>query len=44
MQKLVEGMLSVGSWLTEDNRSCYIVYRLTEAVYRFTVGFHVALL
>ena len=39
MQKLIEGMLSVGSWLTEDNRSCHIIYRLTKTVYGFTVGF-----
>ena len=44
MEQLIEGMLSVGSWLTEDNRTGYIAYRLTEAVYGFTIGFHITLL
>ena len=44
MQQLVEGMLSVGSGLTEEYRTCHIVHRLTETVYRFTVGLHVTLL
>ena len=44
MQKLVEGMLSVGSWLTEDHRSGHIIHRLTKAVYGFTVRLHITLL
>jgi len=44
MQKLIEGVLSVGTRLTKDHRSGHIVYRLTEAVDRFTVGLHVKLL
>ena len=44
MQQLVEGMLSVGSGLTEEYRTCHIVHRLTETVYGFTVGLHICLL
>ena len=44
MQQLIEGMLSVGSGFTEDQRSCHIVNRLTKAVDGFTIGFHIHLL
>ena len=44
MEQLVEGMLSVCSRFTEDNRSGYIVKSLTETVHAFTVGLHVKLL
>ena len=44
MQQLIEGMLSVGSGLTEDQRSCHIVNRLAKAVDGFTIGFHIHLL
>ena len=44
MKKLIEGMLSVCSWFSKDYRSCYIIYRITETVYRFSVRFHIKLL
>ena len=44
MEQLVEGMLSVCSRFTEDNRSGYIVKSLTETVHALTVGLHVKLL
>ena len=44
MQQLIEGMLSVGSGLTKDQRACHIIHRLTKAVNGFTIGFHIHLL
>ena len=44
MQQLIEGMLSVGSGLTKDQRTCHIIHRLTKAVDGFTIGFHIHLL
>ena len=44
VEKLIERVLSVCSWLTEDDRSCYIINRFTETVYGFTVGLHITLL
>ena len=44
MKKLVEGMLSVGSRLTEDYRPRHIVHRLAKAVDRLAVRLHVKLL
>ena len=44
MEQLVEGMLSVCSRFTKDNRSCYIVKSLTETVHALTVGLHIKLL
>ena len=40
----IEGVLSGCSRLTEDNRTCHIVDRITETVYRLTVGLHIQLL
>ena len=37
-------MLSVCSRLSEDNRSCYIINRLTKAVYGFSIRLHIQLL
>ena len=37
MQKLIEGMLSVCSGLSEDNRPCHIGNRIAEAVDGFSV-------
>ena len=44
MEQLIEGVLAVGSGLTEDDRSCYIIYGLAEAVDGLAVGFHIQLL
>ena len=44
MQQLIEGMLSVGTWLAEENRTGRVIDRLAEAVDRFTVGLHIYLL
>ena len=44
VKELIERVLSIGSWLTEDNWSCHIVYWLAETVYSLAVGFHVTLL
>ena len=44
MEQLIEGMLSVGSRLSEDNRSGHIINRLTKAVHGFSVRFHIQLL
>ena len=37
-------MLTVCSRLAEDHRACNVIYRLTEAVDRLSVGFHISLL
>ena len=44
MQQLIEGMLSIGTWLAEENRTGRVIDRLAEAVDRFTVGLHIYLL
>ena len=44
VEQLVEGMLSVGTRLTEDHRTCLIIHRLSVAVYALAVGFHIKLL
>ena len=44
VKKLIEGVLSVCSRLSEDNRSCYIINRLTKTVYGFSVRLHIQLL
>ena len=44
MQQLIERMLSVGTWLAEENRTGRVIDRLAEAVDRFTVGLHIYLL
>ena len=32
VEKLIEGMLSVCSWFSEDHRTCRVIYRLAKAV------------
>ena len=44
MQQLIERMLSVGTWLAEENRTGRVIDRLAEAGDRFTVGLHIYLL
>ena len=44
MKKLIERVLSVSSWFSENHRSCHIIYWFSKTVYRFTVGFHIQLL
>ena len=44
MQKLVEGVLSVCSRLTEDHRACDVIDGLSVPVDVLSVGFHVQLL
>ena len=44
MQQLVEGVLAVCTGLTEDNGAGKVFNGLAEAVYGFTVRFHVSLL
>ena len=44
MQELVEGMLSVGSGLSEDDRTGFIIHRLAETVHTLAVRFHIELL
>ena len=44
MQQLIERMLSVGTWLAEENRTGRVIDRLAETVDRFTVGLHIYLL
>ena len=39
-----ERMLSICTRFSKDDRSCYIIYRFTKTVYRFTIRFHVTLL
>ena len=44
VKQLIERVLSVGSGLTEDDRTCGIVDGLAEAVDGLAVGFHIQLL
>ena len=44
MKQLIEGMLSIGSRLTEKHGTGRIVDRLAKTVHRFSVGFHIRLL
>ena len=44
MEQLIEGVLAVGSGLTEDNGAGHIVNGLAEAVDGLAVGFHIQLL
>ena len=44
MEKLIEGVLTVGAGLTEDDGAGHVVHRLAEAVDGLAVGLHVQLL
>jgi len=44
MNELVKSVLAVSAGLTPDDWPCLIVDRITVAVNRFSVTFHVALL
>ena len=44
MQELIEGMLSICSWLSEDNRSLSHNLQAHRNGYRFSVRFHIKLL
>ena len=44
MEKLIEGVLTVGAGLAEDDRAGHVVNALTEAVDGLAVGLHVQLL
>ena len=44
MHELIERMLTVGAWLTEDDRAGAVVDRMTLQIHGLAVAFHVALL
>ena len=44
MHQLVEGVLTIGSWLTEDDGSGAVGHRIPIKVNGFAVALHVALL
>ena len=44
VKELIEGVLSVGSGLTEDDGTCNVINGLSESVNALTVGLHVKLL